>query len=190
MKKVYIEGHGHKAGRGVEGTSLYRAMFIEKGWSITTSLVEADLLCMVGGSDVTPQLYGEENKASHSDEETDIHSLGLITFAGLMAIPVIGVCRGGQILNVSEGGAMKQHIDGHGFDHDIIFRRGVIPVTSTHHQEMIPPIDAIEIYNSLDDVVEVVVHNSGDVSVQGHPEYPSASKDFKDMFFDLIEEMC
>ena len=62
-------------------------------------------------------------------------------------IPMAGICRGGQFLNVMCGGKMYQHVDGHatGTTHAVsptIASERLVPttfqVTSTHHQMMIP----------------------------------------------------
>jgi gamma-glutamyl-gamma-aminobutyrate hydrolase PuuD len=64
-------------------------------------------------------------------------------------IPIIGICRGAQILNVVNGGILTQHIDGHTNRHDISLYdldgnlTDICRVTSTHHQMMVPHEDAI-----------------------------------------------
>jgi carbamoylphosphate synthase small subunit len=62
-------------------------------------------------------------------------------------IPMAGICRGGQFLNVVCGGAMWQHVDNHaiGGTHPVLdFRTGkTFNATSTHHQMMRPGEDGI-----------------------------------------------
>ena len=74
-------------------------------------LEDFDGLVLTGGNDVSPILYGEENIASvHCDEPLDRFHMGLITSARKMNIPILGICRGFQLLNISFGGTLIQDI--------------------------------------------------------------------------------
>jgi len=71
---------------------------------------EADGILLPGGNDVNPMLYGEERK-SHTQPphtERDMFELYLIEKAMDKKIPILGVCRGLQILNVKFGGTLYQ----------------------------------------------------------------------------------
>src|ERR1700722_6400003 len=77
------------------------------------SLDEVAGLVLLGGSDVNPQLYGEERQAQtdEPDEQRDRSECGLIAEAIDRDLPILAICRGLQILNVQHGGTLLQHLD-------------------------------------------------------------------------------
>lgn len=140
--KVYVHG---------PGAFSYQAMFLKAGFKGTPNLDEADIVCFTGGEDVSPSLYGENNlklnnrnmsfcNADRDDRDAIIHG-----YAVANKQFQIGICRGGQFLNVMNGGKMWQHVNGHtGGPHELIdnITGEVVLVTSTHHQMMRPGEDA------------------------------------------------
>lgn len=71
-----------------------------------------DGLLLAGGSDVDPASYGAE-KEEHTGTtwpERDTFELAIADRAIERGIPVLGICRGMQILNVLKGGTLDQHI--------------------------------------------------------------------------------
>lgn len=122
-------------------------MFRQRGWNVlyTSNLKDTpDLLCFTGGMDISPSLYGEEPLARthvhHPRDKQDIEA-----FQKWSGIPKVGICRGGQLLNVLSGGALWQHVTDHTEDHfvhDLLFKNK-LHVTSTHHQMMIPGPNAV-----------------------------------------------
>ncbi len=118
-----------------------------------------DALIVTGGAgDVNPALYGEEPhpETGPVQEERDAYELALVRAAVERRMPVLGVCRGMQILNVVYGGGIEQHIPdvvGHEehrhtpgtfADHEVDLEPGSLaaravgavraPVKSHHHQ--------------------------------------------------------
>lgn len=75
-------------------------------------LDRVDGLILAGGADVDPASYGaaphERTGATHPDR--DRFELGLAHRAIERGIPVLGICRGGQMLNVASGGTLHQHL--------------------------------------------------------------------------------
>lgn len=71
-----------------------------------------DALILSGGQDVNPLLYGQEphNKLGSIMPKRDTYDMKLIKFALEMKKPILGICRGKQILNVSEGGTLYQDL--------------------------------------------------------------------------------
>lgn len=69
-------------------------------------------LLLAGGSDIDPTLYGEprhpENNAAGT--ERDRFELGLATRALDRDLPLLGICRGAQVLNITTGGTLVQHL--------------------------------------------------------------------------------
>lgn len=136
LGRVFIAGGGHQ----------YEEMFRMYGWEVTTNLEHADLIQFTGGADVSPNMYGESHHPqSATSAQRDMHETALFQSTLAKGIPMAGICRGGQFLNVMNGGRMYQHVDGHaiGGTHSMIDEQTGYrcDVTSTHHQMMIPHED-------------------------------------------------
>lgn len=132
-KKVYIEGYG----------GHYVAMWQRWGWEIANAPGLADVIQFTGGEDVDPRLYDEHpHPTTGYNRVRDELCIQLFDYAVEAGIPCVGICRGGQILNVLNGGKMFQHCDGHairGTHEATILESGLkVQVTSTHHQIMRP----------------------------------------------------
>ena len=72
-----------------------------------------DALIITGGAgDLDPALYGEEPhpETGPVQEERDAYELALVRAAIERRMPVLGICRGMQILNVAYGGGIEQHL--------------------------------------------------------------------------------
>jgi gamma-glutamyl-gamma-aminobutyrate hydrolase PuuD len=119
----------------------YTRMFVERGWEIVTNLHDADLVQFTGGEDVSPSLYGQKAHATTwPNPNRDKEEINIFNQALEMAIPMAGICRGGQLLNVLNGGKMYQDVDNHERRHKAHLPGpfGEVEVSSTHHQMMIP----------------------------------------------------
>lgn len=156
------------------------------------SVDEVEGLLLPGGWDVDPSLYGEEPDArlGRVDPELDRFELGLVKLAWERGMPVLGICRGQQIVNVALGGSLHQHVPGHdvrdrprhhlahavelegGSEFAAAARAGTLGVNSLHHQAvkgLAPGLRASAW--SPDGVVEAVESEKGAlVAVQCHPE--------------------
>ena len=74
---------------------------------------DADGLLLMGGVDVNPKLY-DEKRDQHTQSpqnDRDEHEAGLLEEALARDVPVLAICRGFQLLNVTMGGSLLQHID-------------------------------------------------------------------------------
>ena len=71
-------------------------------------------LLLTGGADIDPGRYGKPNQGSVSIEpardELEAEAYAAATARGL---PILGICRGFQAINVFRGGTLLQHVDGH-----------------------------------------------------------------------------
>jgi putative glutamine amidotransferase len=78
-------------------------------------LPAVDGLLLPGGWDVDPSNYGEkkDEKVGPVDPELDETELRLFREAREREIPVLGICRGQQVINVAMGGSLVQHLEGH-----------------------------------------------------------------------------
>ncbi len=98
-------------GRAVEAAGA-EAVYLPSG---TDSMRGLDGLLLPGGWDVDPALYGEEAgaKVGDIDPELDETEIRLFKDARGREIPVLGICRGQQVINVAMGGSLIQHLEGH-----------------------------------------------------------------------------
>jgi putative glutamine amidotransferase len=74
-----------------------------------------DGLCLAGGADVDPALYGEARRPETEapDQDRDRLESALLLDALHRDLPVLAICRGLQLLNAVLGGTLEQHIEGH-----------------------------------------------------------------------------
>lgn len=107
------------------------------GGTVVSKIEECNLLVFVGGSDVSPGLYGEQNVHSFTDYARDKFELDLFQFASACGIPMLGICRGAQFLHAAMGGSLWQDVTNHCCQHPLLdIETGDIidDTTSTHHQ--------------------------------------------------------
>lgn len=120
-------------------------MFKENGYQSVKTPKDADAIVFIGGGDVDPSLYGEKPimETGGVDIKKDAFERSVFeAFKGKK--PFIGICRGGQLLNVLNGGKLWQHVLGHNSTHpalDLETKR-VLRISSIHHQMMRPTKDA------------------------------------------------
>lgn len=167
----------------------------------------ADILVLWGGEDINPKIYGEKNSRAYTSPQGDRRDEfeSRMFYHALGNIPIIGICRGAQLSCALLGGKLWQHIEGHTSDHQIklnpkaskLTNKEKILVTSTHHQMMRPTDDmeviaVSEVNHSptkinghgtfVDDTpeYEILFHPKKVLMIQGHPEYNTANRDFKE----------
>ena len=78
----------------------------------SVSLNDCAGLVLLGGTDVNPQLYGQQPQpeTEQPDDERDAIELDLIHQALKKDVPILAICRGLQILNVYHRGTLIQHL--------------------------------------------------------------------------------
>ena len=177
-----------------------------------------DGLILSGGGDVCPYLYGEQaSKAvARMDADRDRWELALFSAAYARRLPVLGICRGCQLVNVALGGTLWQDIpsqipgaQGHSFDvpmsepsHHVDFIEGTrtrdmfperrVLANSFHHQSVkdVAPGLAISAL-APDGVIEAVESDDPArflVAVQFHPEGMTRRyQDFRGPFSALVK---
>ncbi|HEY7622686.1 MAG TPA: gamma-glutamyl-gamma-aminobutyrate hydrolase family protein [Solirubrobacteraceae bacterium] len=81
------------------------------------ALVERlDGVCIAGGPDIDPFAYGAGERhpqLGSTNPEVDGFELAVAHAADAAGMPLLGICRGAQALNVARGGTLHQHVDGH-----------------------------------------------------------------------------
>lgn len=148
-------------------------------------------LILPGGGDITPAFFGEENRGSRNiDTELDILQLEILDMALEKKLPVLGICKGIQIINVGLGGTVIQDIstgDRHAYHNGDRYHASVIAknswlcslygesavINSAHHQalgKLGRGLYAVQ-FCPPDGCIEAVAHKSLPViGVQWHPE--------------------
>ncbi|WP_373300571.1 gamma-glutamyl-gamma-aminobutyrate hydrolase family protein [Amycolatopsis deserti] len=77
----------------------------------TDVLSAVDALILTGGADVEPHRYGQQPQdKTVTRPERDAFEFALVRAALDRGMPVLGVCRGMQVLNVALGGSLTQHL--------------------------------------------------------------------------------
>lgn len=108
---------------GTESCENYRAAILAAGGEPLDRYCPApDLSCdgllLCGGGDIESSLYGQENRGSHPpDRERDRAELALFQAFFDAGKPILGICRGMQLINVALGGSLIQDLPepGRGF---------------------------------------------------------------------------
>ncbi len=168
--------------------------------AIESMVSKLDALILSGGHDVSPLLYGE-NPLMHLGEilpRRDAFDFKLIEYAKKRQIPILGICRGFQILNVYHGGSLYQDlsyiertipishsqssptnikthkitVDKNSKFYDMVQNESV-DVNSFHHQALKVVADDFRVVGRADDgTVEVIEGKDYPwlVAVQFHPE--------------------
>ncbi len=156
-------------------------------------LPHLDGVLLTGGADVDPGRYGEAPDGNGSYEpERDAVELALVEGSLAAGVPMLGICRGMQVLNVATGGNLEQDVPPHScyeLDPDVAVHRVTFDehsrlhllygadaqVNSLHHQTLDRLGDGIVVTGRADDgVIEAIEMPGLDVvAVQWHPEMRS-----------------
>lgn len=155
--------------------------------------IGCDMLLLPGGGDITPAFFGQTNIGSQSiDTPLDILQLQALDYFVKEKKPVLGICKGIQLINVHFGGTLTQHIEtaeshryvGHDQQHYVyhsglcrddffyqLYGTGTL-VNSAHHQAIDKPGHSLLVTcRAKDQVIEGIMHCSLPIiGVQWHPE--------------------
>ena len=197
-------------GQAVEAAGGRAVLIPPSNDGLEETLDALDGLIFSGGSDLDPELYGQEPHPETFGVVRDRDDAELALMRGALErdMPVLAICRGSQVLNVAKGGDLVQHLPevvGHEehkhtpgvfADHDVDVEAGTkveallgdrAPVKSHHHQgfdrlgEGLRPAARAE-----DGTVEALEDPSRRFAV-GVLWHPEAGQDFA-LFRGLVEE--
>ncbi len=181
-------------GKNADPANYVRAVELAGGRPYAVYLPKADLsfdgLLLAGGGDVEPSLYGQKNYGSDNiDFARDRTELALLDAFAQAGKPVLGICRGHQVVNIWAGGGLIQDLgeqnaihrhEGRDKVHLAFADSGVLKelygscfkVNSAHHQGVGPIGKGLMVTaRSADGVVEAMEHESLPVfTFQFHPE--------------------
>ena len=165
-----------------------------------------------GGGDIHPKIYGQAATEMTYGVDTwrDTFELNLVAHALKKGLPMIGICRGTQLLCSIAGGTLFQHVNNHavGRLHEIEDKDGrKLQVTSLHHQmlnlegtehELIawasPKLSDIYVTDmgrveGPEKETEVVWFPAiKSLCIQGHPEYLADEHEFVQYSMDLVRK--
>ena len=182
------------------------------------NLKGVDAIVLWGGDDISPSLYNEEPLANSGPAQPSLRDLfewHLLREALQEDIPVIGVCRGAQLVCAFAGGLLIQHINGHQSQHKMsTYDQGEIKTSSSHHQMMFPynvqhellawseePLSSLylpydkqyctDMKNRMHKEPEVVYFShTNTLAIQGHPEWLPAEHEFNTWVMKQVVQHC
>ena len=177
---------------------------------IEETLDRLDGVLFSGGSDLDPEIYGQETHAETNGvvPERDRAELALLQAALERDMPVLAVCRGSQVLNVARGGDLVQHLPdvvgdekhkhtpGVFADHDVDLVSGTrvqqilgdrAPVKSHHHQGYGQLGQGLREAARADDGTVEALEDPSRRFALGVLWHPEAGEDFA-LFEALVEE--
>ena len=165
-----------------------------------------DGLILAGGSDLDPAVYGAEPhpETKGTVRERDDFEVALAGRAIERDLPLLGICRGMQVMNVACGGTLQQHVPetvGHDehrrtpgsfedADHDVRLTEGslaaraageALHTTKSHHHQAVDVVGSgltVTGWSVLDDLPEAleVPDRHYALGVQWHPEADERSR--------------
>jgi putative glutamine amidotransferase len=165
-----------------------------------------DGLMLAGGADVDPQTYGATTHplTIGSVPERDVFEVALVRRALERDLPVLGICRGMQVMNIACGGTLHQHLPellGHeehrrvlgsfdGADHNVRLKPGSLAAraageqlheTKSHHHQGVDRVgDGLDVtgWAVVDELPEALEapDNCFALGVQWHPEADETSR--------------
>lgn len=126
-----------------DGVGPFKALYTQAfDAEFLDTLKGMDGLILWGGSDISPSLYKEapiSYSGPREPSQRDVFEWSLIKEAVLHNIPIIGVCRGAQMLCAYVGGKLVQDVNNHHREHSLKTYDGEhFTTTSCHHQMMYP----------------------------------------------------
>ena len=172
-----------------------------------------DALLLSGGGDIDPARYGESMDGSETERMNaarDELELSLTRWAVERNLPVLGICRGIQVLNVALGGRLVQHIEGHRVSGEgwvqhwihlepdsrlarVLGVDGRIVVNSHHHQavtkdRIAPGLVPVAHDEETDGLLEAIESPQHDwvIGVQWHPERAWELPEFHQRLFQAF----
>jgi len=161
-----------------------------------------DGLVLQGGADISPRAYGEQPLKAEwaGDPVRDGYEIELVRAFTAAGRPVLGICRGAQLINVALGGSLHQDVPAHRTDdydlhaHEVRLEpgsglarlygaTGPRRVVSIHHQAIKRLAPGLVIEARAEDGVIEAVRGTGAsylCAVQWHPEFHGGREGFLD----------
>jgi putative glutamine amidotransferase len=128
-----------------------------------------DGLVISGGADVDPRRYAvrPHPRTAAWRADRDAWELALLDAAGATALPVLGICRGMQVMAVQRGGVLDQHTP------DLVGHEGHSPGGDTYGETRVQTLQASRVRALIGPSVRVSCHHHQ--SVREHPGFVPAA---------------
>jgi putative glutamine amidotransferase len=129
--------------------------------AVPALVARLDGICLAGGPDLDPSLYGSLKRHPElgpTNAEHDAFELAVARAADAAGLPILGICRGAQALNVARGGTLHQHVAGH--------RQTELPGRSSQ-RVAVAPDSLLAALTGADDTLEVNSFHHQAVDVLG-----------------------
>jgi len=193
-RTTYVDAISRGGGEPIQpgdDTELYALLREGKTEYADTLAGRYDGLMLTGGGDVAAHFFYQEHHpaANPPDETLDRAELALVRAFVRANKPVLGICRGMQVVNIALGGELIQDIpdllgipfsthNGDDVWHDIFVRRGTwlhsmaggrVNVNSFHHQAVNPVAPGFSVVAYTGPVIEAI-ERGNILGVQFHPE--------------------
>lgn len=168
-----------------------QVLFAKGGYGITNNIDVADIVVFTGGADVNPLLYGEAalpgTGYSVPRDDQDLAQWRLCKDK-----MKVGICRGGQFLNVMNGGKLFQHVDGHTCSHSLTdrFTGAKHNVSSTHHQMFRPATDAVIIATASESTIKHSEKLMYKIKFDGSPLDRQYEQDYEVLYYPKSRSLC
>jgi len=191
------------------GSHGARAFFLHPGSSIDA--IEFDALLITGGSDIDPQTFGgtEHPAIVRTDPDRDAMELALLKQAHDQGVPIMGICRGMQLINFFFGGTLHPHI--HDFEletphphtpfplkeitldaetklHELL-GQPTLRVNALHHQAVDRPGEGLRVAaHDRNGIVQAIEHTELPfvLGLQWHPEFMPYTWHSRKLFAALV----
>lgn len=183
--------------------------------NVINGLSGVDCVVFWGGTDISPSFYSQDhhpaNQATQQLSARDRFEKDVMEDCISLGIPMIGVCRGAQLMCAIAGGKLIQHVTNHHGSHNMLTSDGrSISTTSCHHQMMYPfdvehemlawsehsrsscyegenPTDIVDMSGKVEPEVVYFPTIKG-LAIQGHPEWANPTSDFCQYVNSLTKE--
>jgi putative glutamine amidotransferase len=126
-------------------------------------------VCLSGGPDIDPEGYGEQARnpqLGQTEPDLDGYELAIAQLADARRMPVLGICRGVQALNVARGGSLHQHV-GDFTDGSIEHRQAARGRITTHSVRIDPDSRLARVMGVTEAEVNSFHHQAADRLGQG-----------------------
>ena len=137
------------------------ALILPHGDDPEATLDSLDGLLLSGGGDVDPRSYGAENTAAKDERlPADQWEIALLREARRRTLPVLGICRGMQIMAVAHGGRLAQDITGRDGHPDIGTMPAAAILDARHTVTFVPDSTLATVYGTTTRVVNTIHHQA------------------------------
>lgn len=195
------------------------ALYYSKHWPDTVGVSHPDelsakthkLLLLHGGEDISPAIYKQKPVHARAPDTLSLRDKTEILLVGRaieQGIPILGICRGAQLLCAIGGGSLYQHVDNHASGSHSMVVNGKEYITNSCHHQMMIPTDRMTVlgytprlshYKWKDsdspivdegdepEIVHIPEFNA--LGVQGHPEWLSHDHDLNKITRHFLKEL-